>query len=135
MTLAQKARSVASKAELSGSLIRPKKCEKCKQESKLVAHHDDYSRPLFVRWLCRECHSHWHAQNGKGANSGKEKDNWKVSLALAYRDKVAYLCGRKGIAVTNPSRAVAAAIDESILAMDEAVRSKNERKAYNAKPK
>jgi ribosomal protein S27AE len=31
-------------------------CEVC-QETKVDAHHDDYSKPLEVRWLCRKHHA------------------------------------------------------------------------------
>lgn len=27
-------------------------------------HHDDYTKPLEVRWLCREHHAMWHAEHG-----------------------------------------------------------------------
>ena len=30
--------------------------------------HDDYDKPLIVRWLCRMCHCKWHKANGEGAN-------------------------------------------------------------------
>lgn len=36
-------------------------CEKCGREA--VAHHDDYRKQLEVRWLCKEHHSEWHANN------------------------------------------------------------------------
>jgi ribosomal protein S27AE len=39
-----------------GRLERPDKCEGCGLEKRLHAHHDDYSRPLRVRWLCGSCH-------------------------------------------------------------------------------
>ena len=34
----------------------PKACEKCDQETKVNAHHFDYSRPLSVVFLCVACH-------------------------------------------------------------------------------
>lgn len=34
-------------------------CEKC-GAPKAHAHHDDYTKPLDVRWLCRSCHGVEH---------------------------------------------------------------------------
>ncbi len=49
-----KARTAVSNAIRDGKLIRLP-CEKCGNE-KSQAHHDDYSKHLNVRWLCRTCH-------------------------------------------------------------------------------
>lgn len=37
-------------------------CEVC-GEQKAQAHHDDYSNPLDVRWLCATHHAEWHKHN------------------------------------------------------------------------
>jgi len=43
-------------------------CAVCGSAS-VEAHHDDYDRPLEVRWLCKVHHKEWHAANGEGANA------------------------------------------------------------------
>ncbi len=44
----------------SGKLIRPKSCSQCGSECKPDGHHDDYSKPAEVRWLCCSCHAKAH---------------------------------------------------------------------------
>lgn len=44
----------ARKAIMRGDLV-PRPCEQCGAE-KTQGHHDDYSKPLEVRWLCVNCH-------------------------------------------------------------------------------
>ena len=46
-----------------GKLIK-QKCENCGDKN-TQAHHDDYSKPLEVRWLCNKCHKQWHRENGE----------------------------------------------------------------------
>lgn len=46
-------RKVATEIE-AGRLVRGS-CEDC-GAMRADAHHDDYARPLAVRWLCRRCH-------------------------------------------------------------------------------
>lgn len=42
-------------------IVKPMPCEVCgKKEAE--AHHDDYSKPLEIRWLCFECHRKVHGQ-------------------------------------------------------------------------
>lgn len=43
-------------------------CEKCGCSEKTHAHHDDYHKPLEIRWLCPACHRAWHDENGEAAN-------------------------------------------------------------------
>lgn len=43
-----------------GKLI-PKPCEVC-GAGKVEKHHDDYDKPLMVRWFCRPHHLQYHKQ-------------------------------------------------------------------------
>lgn len=52
------ARSHANMAQRRGALV-PKPCEVCGSEH-VEKHHDDYARPLVVRWLCRAHHRALH---------------------------------------------------------------------------
>ncbi len=60
----EKTNNATSKVQvalLNGSIQR-QTCEICGAEP-AEAHHDDYNRPLEVRWLCREHHAQWHKNN------------------------------------------------------------------------
>lgn len=49
-----------------GELIK-QPCEVC-GDTNVHAHHDDYSKPLDVRWLCVNHHLEWHEIHGEAAN-------------------------------------------------------------------
>lgn len=49
-------------ALLSGSIKKPVKCSVCKKRRRLDGHHEDYSKPLDVTWLCREHHIARHKE-------------------------------------------------------------------------
>lgn len=70
MAPARRARSRVREAVLKGALVRPSACQQCGRPVRVEAAHEDYSRPLDVRWLCRTCHVRWdHAdpKTTKGA--------------------------------------------------------------------
>lgn len=50
----------AVRSALRRGLIERGRCEVCGEEP-TDAHHDDYDRPLAVRWLCRRHHQQLHA--------------------------------------------------------------------------
>ena len=37
-------------------------CERCSRTDHVHGHHEDYSRPLDVMWLCPPCHAERHAE-------------------------------------------------------------------------
>lgn len=43
-----------------GKLIRPNTCKICSKFCKPEAHHEDYSKPLEILWLCKNCHAEKH---------------------------------------------------------------------------
>lgn len=43
-------------------------CGECARTENVHAHHDDYSKPLNIRWLCPVCHKAWHLVNGEAPN-------------------------------------------------------------------
>lgn len=63
-----RAREIARNAIRRGDLRRPKVCDECGSKgqptrdgrSPIQVHHDDYSKPLDVRWLCTACHRKQH---------------------------------------------------------------------------
>jgi predicted DNA-binding protein YlxM (UPF0122 family) len=68
-TASERCHDIVEKAILYGRLER-KPCQECGANgtfadgrSEVQAHHDDYSKPLEVRWLCQKCHHRWHSSN------------------------------------------------------------------------
>lgn len=58
-----RSRQKVSNAIGSGKITRPLTCSECPSSTRIQGHHDDYGKPLDVRWLCQECHSAWHRHN------------------------------------------------------------------------
>lgn len=61
----QRARDAVRRALRNGTLTRPEVCDECGEKpppvrdgrSPIEAHHDDHSKRLEVRWLCKRCHA------------------------------------------------------------------------------
>jgi ribosomal protein S27AE len=63
-----KAHSMVGNAIQRGQLFK-EPCCKCGSSESIHAHHDDYLKPMNVRWMCAGCHSQWHKLNGEGLNA------------------------------------------------------------------
>lgn len=61
--LKHQASSAFTIARSSGVVVAPDRCSECSKVGPVDGHHDDYAKPLEVRWLCRSCHVRDHAQN------------------------------------------------------------------------
>lgn len=49
--------------------VQKQPCEVCGIRRHVHGHHDDYAKPLDVRWLCALHHREWHKCNGEGKNA------------------------------------------------------------------
>ena len=63
MTVQKYAHILVMRAIRKGKLTRPLQCTSCGNGHKraLQGHHEDYSKPLDVIWLCDPCHKRYHA--------------------------------------------------------------------------
>ena len=64
------AQNLVETAISQGVMQRKTHCENCGStgtfkdgRTSIQAHHDDYNKPLEVRWLCQKCHHKWHKAN------------------------------------------------------------------------
>lgn len=67
-----KARSVLNQAVKSGKVNRYP-CTVCGNEDS-HGHHEDYSKPLEVIWLCRKCHTEFHNKKMEQARLTQSKE-------------------------------------------------------------
>jgi hypothetical protein len=51
-----------------GYIDRPTECQQCRSTSSIEAHHEDYSKPLEVVWLCKSCHMNRHKELKEARN-------------------------------------------------------------------
>lgn len=72
------ARSIVSLALRGKMITRPIMCSKCNVDCKPEGHHEDYSKPLDIIWLCTKCHKELHKQC-KTALHGVKNGNKDIS--------------------------------------------------------
>jgi hypothetical protein len=63
-----RAHRLVSYAKQTGKLV-PQPCEEC-GAADAHAHHEDYSKPLEVRWVCQRCHNRHHHLGAVRAPAG-----------------------------------------------------------------
>lgn len=56
------AHCLVNNAVRDGRLKKPSQCQWCGRVARIHGHHDDYSKPLDVMWLCAPCHKQRHKQ-------------------------------------------------------------------------
>ena len=55
-----------------GAVKRSRICDICGEFGFIEAHHEDYNKPLSVKWLCRKCHTNIHKErNDSQERAGK----------------------------------------------------------------
>jgi hypothetical protein len=58
------ARNKLRYAVRSGNIMKPEICDLCLSKTKLHGHHEDYSKPLDIKWVCNFCHKKIHNEKG-----------------------------------------------------------------------
>ena len=75
---------IVAKAVKDGSLLR-QPCEVCGASKKVHAHHDDYGKPLAVRWLCPSHHHEAHGRTAGTTQRRKVPENYKPEKIVLHR--------------------------------------------------
>src|SRR5574337_576254 len=61
--LGPRLRSAIAGAVRRGDITKASTCSACGNWGRLEGHHEDYSKPFELRWLCPRCH---RAEHGRG---------------------------------------------------------------------
>jgi len=69
--LKKKAQAKAINAIHSRKLIRPNNCSNCGETTRIIAHHEDYTKPLEITWLCQSCHVRRHKHSVRSISKPK----------------------------------------------------------------
>ena len=77
-------------------------CEVCGIIEDVNAHHDDYSKPLDVRWLCRYHHNEFHNSGDKNASSKHDKPDCSCNADCCSSAVADGGTGRQGVERSDP---------------------------------
>lgn len=73
-TFKQRVRALTRSYIKAGILVR-QPCEVCGATKKIEAHHDDYTKPMDIRWLCKQHHDEFHSLNFENEDLNHDNDS------------------------------------------------------------
>ena len=88
-----RAHDIVKREKKAGRLV-PGPCGCCGTTRRVHAHHEDYSQPLWVQWLCGKCHArkHWAGDLGGTSNAVPTRDladsRGHFTIDVADRDEL-----------------------------------------------
>lgn len=80
----QRVNRILRKAVVDGLVTPSDSCETCHSDGPLEGHHEDYSKPLEVEWLCETCHRR-HRRDADLAKKRSQMLPEQLSLYLIAR--------------------------------------------------
>ena len=97
-SLQQRAHAAVHAAIKKGILTRPSRCSNCglrkpnfkrplgTERHRIIAHHDDYSKPLDVKWWCERCHQlhHFALDKLNGIDRGRNKTQYQRMVEQGF---------------------------------------------------
>jgi len=71
-----------------GLILRPAVCERCGESCKPSGHHEDYSTPFVVEWLCSKCHAIANGRRLDGVRTVKRVEIDRIIEGVKERNRI-----------------------------------------------